>query len=213
MDCVCGDFHGSFKKVNQFLNKKNEISTIFQCGDFGFWPRERDDNISSLKNKDVKIYWCDGNHEDHESLKKIENNEIIPNVFYMKRGSVLTLEDGRNVLFIGGAYSIDKLMRTPGRDWFPEELITQKDIYDLPDINIDIVISHTGPREFKVLEKEHYKDPSRDGLSHVLKKYKPKLWYFGHMHLFKQGFVDGCKWTCLSHIDDSRERWWVPLEK
>lgn len=226
MIVVCGDFHGYFKRVNRFLSSKPKVSTILQCGDFGFWPRmhgkvfydsyghPKTFNMYTLKNRDVKIFWCDGNHEDHESLKKIENFEIMPNVFYMRRGKILPLVDGRNILFIGGAYSIDKASRTPGEDWFPEEEISQQDIYDLIDAKIDIVISHTAPLEFDVVDyhNDFHKDSSRDALSYVLNKYHPKLWYFGHMHLFKQGEFEGCKWTCLSSIE-SGDRWWIELEE
>ena len=225
MQIVCGDFHGYFKLVNKFLNKKPGVNSILQCGDFGYWPKSNDIfyasiyrspkhfNEYSLKNKKTKIYFCDGNHEDHESLKSLENNEIMKNVFYMKRGSVLALPDGRNVLFIGGAYSIDKKYRTPGEDWFPEEMISQQDIANLPDTEIDIVISHTSPTEFKVKDyhEDYHRDSSRDALSYVLEKYHPKLWYFGHMHLFQQGFNSDCKWTCLSSIESSQQ-WWIKLE-
>ncbi len=226
MIVVCGDFHGKFKQVTKFISDSPEITTILQCGDFGFWPRffnpswygyvstpYRFDN-NTLQNNNVKIYWCDGNHEDHDSIKKIENNEVIPNVFYMKRGSVLTLEDGRKILFIGGAYSIDKDYRTPGRDWFPEETISQQDIYNLPEEKIDIVISHTAPIEFKIPDyhEDFYRDPSRYALSLVLEKYQPKLWYFGHMHCFKEGYNNNCKWTCLSAIG-FEDKWYTPLEE
>jgi len=226
MIIVSGDFHGEFNKVNEFLSSHPKVSTILQCGDFGFWPRlhnttyintrgkiQRYDQYN-LKNKDTKIFWCDGNHEDFESLKNLKNNEIMRNVFYMKRGSILTLEDERKVLFIGGAASNDKKLRIPGYSWFPEELISQEDIYNLPEEKINIVISHTSPKEFNNVIKESlkYYDPSREALSYVLKKYKPELWYFGHMHLFKQGYDFDCKWTCLSAIGFD-QRWWIPIEE
>jgi Icc-related predicted phosphoesterase len=193
----------------------SSITTILQCGDFGFWPKFFNfNNPKLIKNKNVKIYWCDGNHEDFDSIKQIENIEIFPNIFYMERGSILRLKDGRKVLFIGGALSIDKHLRTPGRDWFPEELISQKDICVLPDEKIDIVISHTAPKEFILNDyhEDYVKDPTRDALSYVLNKYHPKLWYFGHMHTYKQSIYNGCKWTCLSDIGGS-ERWWIPLDE
>ena len=55
-----------------------------------------------------------------------------PNIFYMPRGSVLSLSDGRNVLFMGGAESVDKRRRTPGYDWFKQELIRPQDLSNLP---------------------------------------------------------------------------------
>jgi len=226
MIIVCGDFHAEFSKVNQFLASHPEVSMILQCGDFGFWPRlhgKTNKDIYgkihtydqySLKNKNTMIFWCDGNHEDFESIKKLEDFEIMKNVFYMERGTILDLADGRKVLFIGGALSIDRKYRIIGESWFPEETITQKDIMKLPDENIDIVISHTAPNEFNIIDYHdtYGHDPSRDALSFVLNKYKPKLWYHGHMHLFKQGNYNGCKWTCLSAAGFD-QRWWIPLEE
>lgn len=228
---VAGDFHGNFNHVNAFLNthKHKGINIILQCGDFGWWPRAhgklfpnglnsviRWDNYS-LKNKDVKIFWCPGNHEDWESLKDLEDFEVLPNVFYMERGATLVLPDGRNVLFIGGGLSIDRknrIERSGDFGWFWEETISQKDIEELPDEKIDIVISHTAPNEFKIKDYhiDYEKDPSRDALSFVLEKYNPKLWYFGHMHKYQKGNYKGCKWTCLSAIGFG-DRWWVKLEE
>lgn len=224
MILVCGDIHGYWSSLNTLINKKSP-SMILQCGDFGYWPKFHGQSIDGtgkkwdfygLKNQDTKIYWCDGNHEDHWGLKNVSNNEILPNVFYMKRGSALTLPDGRNILFIGGAQSIDRFSRTTGVDWFPEETITQKEIYDLPDVNIDIIISHTCPEEFlcelgfEDYRKEKYKDPSCKALSYVLEKYRPSLWYFGHFHVSKSGYTSRCRWTCLNQ--ESEYGWWKKLE-
>jgi len=233
MKLVVGDIHGEFAKLNKIINRRRDsIDMILQCGDWGYWPKfhgttyvdritgkVKIENNYNVKNGKTKIYFCDGNHEDHESLNKLESNEIIPNIFYMKRGTTLTLDDGRVVLFIGGASSIDKEFRTPGYDWFPEEAITQQDIYNLPDMKIDIVISHTCPREFynKLKFRNNFvalkvNDSSMDALSYVLNKYKPPLWYFAHFHLFKQGYDSNCRWTALSYIGSS-ERCWIELRK
>ena len=231
MIIVAGDFHGNFTYVNQLLNSNNKISMILQCGDFGWWPRfhgktivdnsgriVRWDNFG-LKNHNKKIFWCPGNHEDWESLKDLENNEVHPNVFYMKRGSILTLEDGRKVLFMGGGLSIDRKFRTErGADfgWFWEETISQKDIEELPDEKIDIIISHTAPKEFKLKDYHddawYPTDPSRKALDYLLEKYKPRLWYFGHMHKFQTGRRNNTEWIGLSAIGFG-DRWWIPLKE
>ena len=97
--------------------------------------------------------------------------EIMHNIYYMRRGNVLTLQDGRNVLFMGGAHSVDKDAREPEVDWFPEEIIAERDLHNLPeDKDIDIVISHTCSNEiFEKLIKmsgviAYNKDPSREAL-------------------------------------------------
>lgn len=230
MIVVAGDFHGEFAKVNQFLAKKPEVTMIIQCGDFGYWPRYHNQSYLTstgrketfdqykLKNKDVKIVWCPGNHEDWEELMKFDGpSEIMPNVFYMPRNSIMDLPDGRKVLFMGGGLSIDRQyrdMRSGAFGWFIEETISQKDIMELPDEKIDIVISHTGPNEFQIKDyhDEYGHDPSRDALSYILNKYRPNLWYFGHMHTFQRGIYNGCRWTCLSAIG-MNDRWWIWLEK
>ncbi len=181
-----------------------------------------------LKPQGCKVYWCDGNHEDHWDLRDERNYmkapcELALSVYYMKRGSTLQLPDGRIVLFMGGADSIDKKHRKVGLDWFPEELITQRDVYNLPDVNVDIVISHTCPDELyvemmarraEVWDKERLlwkkEDPSRVALSYVLATYKPALWYFGHYHIFVRGKLDGTTWCCLNTIGDTG--WWTYLD-
>ncbi len=217
---IVGDTHGEWNLLNTFINKKRP-DLILQVGDFGYWPQFNnsyelgkhsygmDGRVikkhkwyqCGIKNKSTRILFCDGNHEDHWALKTLKNPEVCPSVFYQARGTVVVLEDGRNVLFLGGADSIDKDTRTIGVDWFPDEVITNADIYNLPDTRIDIVISHTCPEEF--IPELGYsfgkcKDPSCKALSYVLYKCKPSLWYFGHWHINKTGFTNDTRWVCLN---------------
>jgi len=224
MIIIAGDIHGEFWALNNLINKHQNIKLIIQCGDFGWWPRCTLDNWSKrengkLKNHDVKIVWAPGNHEDFEDLKKYDDiAEVLPNVFYMPRGSVMELPDKRKVLFIGGGLSIDRSLRVhrdPNFGWFEEETISQKDIEDLPDEKIDIVISHTAPEAFPLKDwhKNHFPiDPSRKALDFVLEKYEPDLWFFGHMHHYFEGYTYGCKWVGLSSVGFDG-RWWVKLEE
>jgi len=204
------------------------------CGDFGYWPEFDNSTVlgkvrygldgrvikkrekwflKGIKTQGSIVRFCDGNHEDHWNLAKLEFPVIYENVVYMKRGTVSALPDGRNVLWIGGAESIDKKLRTIGVDWFPEEVLTQGDVYRLPDVRIDIVISHTCPEEFlsEMLPHDPRKinDPSNKALSYVLEKYRPDLWYFAHWHWYKTGYDKGCRWTCLNMAGESG--WWEVL--
>ena len=224
---IVGDTHSDFAALNKLINKKNPFM-ILQVGDFGYWPRchnttsivrqrvgalrKKKWNFFSLKPHKTEIYFCDGNHEDHDALDQLIDETPIPNLFYQKRGSYFNLPDGRTVLFIGGADSTDKALRTPGDDWFPQESISQKDIYNLPDIKVDIVISHTCPLEFNIIRDTDPLEPaSRKALSYVLEKYNPSLWYFGHFHVYKSGQYNQTKWTCLNH-SWSGSRWWIELK-
>ncbi len=212
---VTGDLHMEFGRLNELINRKHP-DLIICCGDFGYWPNiswgAPLTNISLQGTK--KLLWCEGNHEDHWTLKERETDELAPGIIYMPRGSTYTLEDGRIIMFMGGAHSIDKHLRTVGVDWFPEEVISYSDLQDLPDIKVDIFITHTCPNELvldlikKYPEKKF--EPSNDALSELWKMYKPDLWFFGHWHQYKEGDLMGTKWYALS-APGFGDRWWMWL--
>lgn len=202
---VMGDVHGDFSKMNTILNKLNPHITL-QTGDFGYWPIFNKKTPIS-KNK---LYWIDGNHEDFYALNKRTTDELWTNIIYKPRCSTLTLPDNRNVLFIGGAISIDKQYRTQGYDWFKEELITQEDMNKMPNTHIDIVISHTVPQFLTLKDLYPVHDPSRDFLSQVYERYKPTLWYAGHFHFYRKLKHDGhCTFTILNDLRSSNSYEWI----
>jgi predicted phosphodiesterase len=207
---IAGDIHGHWLYLNELIEAQKP-DLILQTGDFGYFPKIKQYHPHHIQNGHTEIRFIDGNHEDHDRLSKIRHPEIRPGIFYQKRGSTITLEDGRTILFMGGAASIDKEFRTPGHDWFPQETITQKDLDDLPNIKIDIVISHTCPREFEILGKGWHAgtDPSMTALSSILETYHPDQWFFGHWHMFKQDRYRNCEWICLN--DSRGPNWWVEL--
>jgi len=210
---VTGDIHANFGDLNALINKyKHRLDLVLCCGDFGYWPN-MDKDHEKVKTHGIPVLWCDGNHEDHWSLKARESDEIAPNVFYMPRGSTYKLEDGRTILFMGGGFSIDWRQRRVGVDWFPvEEVITQTDMMDLPDVKVDIVVSHTCPTELYHIMLPYYDgrsmEPSNYALSEVWKKYKPSLWFFGHWHCYKEGMLGDTKWCALG-MTAASQRWWI----
>jgi len=249
---LLGDLHGTWRKINSLIAKHKPILAL-QAGDFGWWPRfhktthistgvyrtnpltgikiESKFNQYGLRPGNTKVYWCAGNHEDWEDLNLKADSydpkiiEVFKNVFYMPRCSTLELPDGRRVLFMGGALSIDKEYRKYRYDWYPEEEITQADIYNLPDVEIDIVVSHTCPSWFKteLFEKsddwhqtdsfwlEKFRDPSCLALDVVWERYRPDLWFFGHYHVAKFGQYRNTKWFALNKESDTG--WWTFLPK
>lgn len=227
---ICGDIHGDWGHLNRLINKQKP-DLVMQCGDFGWWPKlERTSSVlyhlKPWKNKGIKspvpVLWCDGNHEDHWDLERQcidmegeEGVELYDNVHYMPRGTTFKLDDGRIVLFIGGADSIDKGSRTLGIDWFPDELINNKEFERaMSHDHIDIVISHTAPSEWvpNVCKGDKVNDPCRIALSEVLKKYKPEVWAHGHWHTEAKGTFGKTKWYALDYPGHTG-RWWRWLDK
>ena len=202
-----GDIHGEFTPLISII-KENRNTILLQCGDFGWWKflsKRIMDLDRTCNENNVIIHWCEGNHEDHLFIK--QNDMVTPNIIYQPRGSTVKLPDGRVVLFIGGADSIDKKYRTAGYDWFPDENITMDDIDNLPDIDVDVIISHTAPDYFDLglpttgsfigVDLSTYKDNNRVLLNMAYDKYKPKEWYFGHFHKYRKGRFENCIWTLM----------------
>ena len=217
-----GDTHGLWGDLNVFLNKKKP-DILVVCGDFGHWPGHDFASYKRIKNPNTKIYWCDGNHENHHDLRDRLNKgdprrimAVGDNIYYVPRGRCLDLPFLGNTMFLGGAHSIDKQWRTPGLDWFPEEILREADVsWVSPNVKVDTIISHTCPEEFDIqihgFEKlGKVSDPTRHVLSMMLEKYKPKKWYFGHWHTFQSGKyapTEGgwsCEWQSLGMLGD---RW------
>ena len=229
-----GDLHCEFGMLNKLISSKRP-DIVLQCGDFGWWPHMHnkfwdEDSVKvhdqyCIKAQGAKIYWCDGNHENHDDIaQRLKESEgpyefAGTNVFYQPRGSILTLPDGRNVVFFGGAESIDKHMRREGVSWWRGELPTQRD-YEEFEINMtincieqsDIMITHTAPKciteELGFHSGAKVLDPTVKFFDHVLEKYRPKKWFFGHFHIPKTGKTAGCSWTALNSAHYHRANWW-----
>lgn len=231
---VVGDLHGNWAALNTLINKKRP-DVILQVGDFGWWPHYHKStkldgsgkpwNQYGVKAKDTKIYWCPGNHENWDDLDIIseENDgnihEVMDNVFYCEFGSTIKLADGRVVLFVGGAESIDKDHRIMGNTWWSQETISYNDIDKLPDIDVDIVISHTIPNSFIMafpnvfdlsLDRDRIRDSSRYALDLILVKYNPSLWFSGHFHRWEKRTFKDCVWESLDYAG-SQGKWWTKL--
>ena len=165
---------------------------------------------------DTKIFWIPGNHENWDDLNcitKDEPYETQDNVTYCPFGTVIEV-NGLSILMCGGAESVDKEYRVEGVSWWRNEVITQEDMDNLPNCKIDIVISHTAPRNW--IENVGWgwtnkqRDPSTFALQLVFEKYRPKKWFSGHFHKYSKCSIDGCEWVSLS-IPENQETWWVYL--
>lgn len=222
---VVGDIHGDWGKLNKLIQQK-EPRTVLQCGDFGWWPalecrrpvlygQQSAWKLRGVKPGESTVLWCDGNHEDHWDLRD-KGEAHYPRVTWMPRGSTFGLPDGRTVMFIGGADSIDKQVRTLGVDWFPEEVIRDADVDRCLAYRgrVDIIISHTCPVEFDVKSAHgsegKHSDPSRKALSVILERFKPDLWFFGHWHKWQKGTNLNTRWECLDYPGHGG-KWWTEI--
>jgi len=209
---ILGDVHGdrAFLDLAIEAAMKAECGAVFQLGDFGYWPNHRlfrdDENgIVMIKKGDTVIgmveelphviddydfpvYFVDGNHEYHPGLQKYEEwvTEIRKNLFYIKRGALLEVGK-RNVLCLGGAYSMDRLSRVKNESWFPEEVVSNADVEASMNIDktIHVVMTHDCPFLLQDISSNSIHTEgmaNRAQLDALLGRHRPRWWFFGHYH-------------------------------
>lgn len=205
---ITGDTHGTFdigKVVKYFEEHEGKFSKedyLIICGDVGvcgFSVFEETQTRSILRNLPVKTLFVDGNHENFEQLNLYEIDIwsggkvhfIESDIIHLMRGQVFNI-DGTCFFTFGGAYSIDKLYRTEGLSWFPEELPSREEYeegwrnLEKADFQVDYILTHSGPRE--VVAAMGYSELCDDEVE--LRQYLQRVadntnftaWYFGHFH-------------------------------
>lgn len=205
---IAGDTHGMFDmgKVIQFFNNHEGEYTsddyLIICGDVGvcgFSSSDESETRKVLRNLPVTTLFIDGNHENFEQLDAYgvdmwnggKVHFIESSIIHLMRGQVFEI-DGTRFFTFGGAYSIDKMYRTEGISWFPEELPNREEYeegwYNLEkaDFQVDYILTHSGPRE--VIAAIGYGELSdcevelQQYLQRVADNTEFKAWYFGHFH-------------------------------
>lgn len=198
---IAADWHGQTEwalKVIELAAKHN-IKTIFQLGDFGWWPGQggiRYKNYLSqcLMDNWVQLYWLPGNHEWWDDIDQFPNRfektskgfyEVAPNMFYM--GKVNSWQwHNKKLAVIGGAVSIDRHLRTIHESWWQQEQLTQEEVQQAKQIGkIDYLFTHDCPQAhpFKHLVKDLESEIHRNKMTEIAKVLDPMLWFHGHMHL------------------------------
>ncbi len=189
----CGDLHADLVQAEKAIELAEENdATIVQVGDWGFlWPRE--DRINTLdlmlRNAGVSMLFCDGNHDDHPRLRE-GRVDCARYITYMPRGSVTVL-DGKAIMFLGGAPSIDRTMRTPGKTWWAEEEITEEDVQACLSFGakVDILVTHDAPvippgfrTDVAGKDFQARAEASHEKVARVARHHKPSLLVHGHFH-------------------------------
>lgn len=209
---IVGDTHGDLSfwrnKVIPFTTR-NELSYILQLGDFGVWTHTREGRAYihrlnvALDDADTDLWFIDGNHECFEDLYTIyRGNKGQPKpvpmhtrITWLPRGSWIDF-NGRNgptrFLACGGAHSIDKAYRIPGKSWWPEETITPQDVKRCQSVGkADVLLSHDCPEGVRpagehaeIKEMDPQTAINRERLTQVMRNARVKLVLHGHWHSF-----------------------------
>ena len=165
MICITGDTHGELDRFKgRALRRLGKGDVLIVLGDFGFvWDggREEQSRLAWLAKRPYTILFLDGTHENFDRLAALPVEEkfdgrvqpVAGNIYHVCRGSILELE-GLSFLCFGGGESPDKEERTPGVNWWPQEMPSDEE-YARCDAalaahghQVEYVLTHDAPSRF-----------------------------------------------------------------
>lgn len=216
---LTGDTHGDFDRIFAFCeeNGTTEDDVLIILGDAGinFYLDERDEQLKQeLSALPVTLFCIHGNHEERpyeiDSYEEqawhggiVYTEPEYPNLLFAKDGEIYDL-NGRRVLVIGGAYSIDRDYRLMWHlPWFPTEQpdaeIKQYVEEQLAKAGwaVDDVLTHTAPLSYEPtwaflpgIDQSRVDKSTEEWLDSIEQKLHYENWYLGHYHVSdRQGRV------------------------
>jgi Icc-related predicted phosphoesterase len=194
---LIGDVHGKFGAYSTII--KQYPDTI-QIGDMGIgffnWPHgEAQSNPPYDKMVASNARFIRGNHDNPNVCKKHSQ--------WIADGTI----EG-DVMFVGGAWSIDWEYRTEGYSYWKDEELSHSEFYDVMDKyetnRPRIMVTHDCPEQLlPYLVSHHSVFTTRTGqaFANMFERYQPKLWVFGHHHKSFDMEVNGTRFVCLAELE------------
>jgi hypothetical protein len=207
-----GDWHANDRWAANAIRHaaEHDADVIVHLGDYGytFTALFRRNIERHLAQHRLRLLFIDGNHDDHDLLGRwpLADNglrRITDKAWHLPRGFRWTW-GGIRFLALGGAHSVDRPYRVPGRSWWRGETLSADDINRACNAGpADVLISHdcpsgvvipgiddrTTPPPFPSLEimraNEH-----RQLLRQVVDAVQPRAIWHGHYHVNYRQTVD-----------------------
>jgi Icc-related predicted phosphoesterase len=160
---VFGDVHGDLTALRTLAEHTAELGLrlLVSVGDLGIGPwgsapvdrfLKRADQL--LEQLDLYLLLTPGNHENHSTIDRAlaDRRDGLGFGALGHHGRVRVSPRGHRFAVgrrafgsLGGAVSVDRGFRTPGRSWWPQEVITEAHVAALGDAPLDVLITHDAP--------------------------------------------------------------------
>jgi hypothetical protein len=195
-----GDVHGKYERYKKILKGS---SASIQVGDMGigFWKTRTmgepvpDVNPPHKRMKEFNARFIRGNHDNPGKCRS--------NSQWIKDGTV----EG-NMMFVGGAMSIDIYRRTEGLSWWRDEELSYGEWFEVIDkynqVKPKYMVTHDCPTEIGKLiipDSEKHKSITAQALETMFESHKPDYWIFGHYHRSWRQNVLGTEFICLNELE------------
>lgn len=199
---LIGDIHGHWHEYNHLTSTIEHCSV--QLGDFGigfngqYWEDRVVHHHSSGQHRFIR-----GNHDNPATCKA-----AMPG--YIPDGTV-----ENDVMYLGGAWSIDWQYRTEGIDWWRDEELSYRELDELISVyeaaKPRVMITHDCPSLAayymfiksgnSIGGKSLHLTRTGEALQTMFELHQPEFHYFGHWHTTRSMKIEGTTFQCLG-IDD-----------
>ena len=197
---LTSDTHGELNRLtSKNLKFIKKYDTVIVLGDFGFvWKNDaqQEKNLKKISKLPFKVLFIDGYNENFVSLSEYPDTiyhgakakEICPGqVYYIKRGEILDIEDYKILCFGGADDYIDDVFS----DYVPteEDFANCRANLEKENYKVDYILTHSPSGNInRFLNMDsHTFGNLFDFLDEVSTKTEYKKWYFGMFH--KDKFV------------------------
>lgn len=222
---VCGDWHGNIGWLRMLTralpNLAYDVTTVLQLGDWGMDPLATDALFAEAGIE--RVFVSVGNHDRFDLITPLLAERpgaavrVSEITWILPRPARLTI-GGRTILSLGGASSVDKIWRTEGRDWWPDEAITDEHVAAaIAGGTADIMLTHESPADTPVRAVRELLQTNPNGfpaealaesalsrarVRRVWDAVRPTLLMHGHMHAPGGGVTDGGRRVVSLGCDD-----------
>jgi Icc-related predicted phosphoesterase len=198
-----GDVHGNKYELGLVLdNLPQDVTSVIQVGDMGvgfgqgdFWHESLEYALEQVNGRFIR-----GNHDNPAMCKTMKS--------WIQDGII---ED--DVMFVGGAWSIDRQWRTKDYDWWEDEELSYSGLNTLIGVydyaRPRVMVTHDCPlsvseelfiKRGKSFSGTQYRTRTGAAFQEMFEMHKPKLWIFGHWHCDVDEVIDSTRFICLNEL-------------
>lgn len=194
-----GDAHGMFDRYENIIRS---VKNTIQVGDMGVGFRiPIQPNVQLMEEQGAR--WIRGNHDAPHVCRD--------NPHWIEDGTTEVTDAGTKMMFVGGAWSIDFMMRQKNVNWWEDEECSyaefQRFIDQYMQFKPDVMVTHDAPESvikhlfLNGTHKPRYRSLTGSALDAMFEMYRPKLWVFGHWHVSVDSVVHGTRFRCVAELE------------